>query len=664
MLWSQSASGEDSHKAKNKTYKKLVLAETMPGIILGNYLALYKDESARLTYDEAQALYKKGRFVPSTSSIPSYGISKAAIWAALIVENPTEEPISLVLSQRQPTNSIQVFSEDEDGLIQDMTRGSKEPQPENGVDYYLPTFELSVAPGRHEIFIRLSSLAPTLAFFAWDHASFDIARVRDLTLIGGIFGAIAVMVFFNLLVYLTSKQVDNLFYILYLMGFSIHQLYLTGFSASLLGSYNVLLIDHWLIFSGLSIFCALEFTKRFLNLKPSSLLIRIINVVRFLPILVSGLSLVNLHWAGRIGIPTVMISFSLIIYAGIRRSLEGYRPAYYFAMAWVIMFACGLMVTLTMLTILPINSWSLRVGPFGVLLEMVLLSLAIGEKVKVERDTHLRERDQHLLEQEEHFLDLSSQNRKIQHAFSQMQKVFFPHQVHLIEGGVDLENTMPTGKGEACVICFDIIGSSKIQHEKTKEFFSNVFRRCNDIMMEGYKGEELISSAYRIKEMGDGFLCSVGYPFKSRSGHMSMDALKLAYRYFEAFSEGVKAFGYRDPIHCCIGIALDNISGFFPEVGTKEYDLYGRGIVLATRYENMRKTLFANPCPTSVLIIHERVYLSLSEFGQKRFVMVDLRQHGLEVRDDPDAKHVYFCVLDPNVKVSLDLELESYLNVG
>jgi class 3 adenylate cyclase len=234
----------------------------------------------------------------------------------------------------------------------------------------------------------------------------------------------------------------------------------------------------------------------------------------------------------------------------------------------------------------------------------------------------------------------------IRHAFKQLEKVFYPHQIEMIRKAKELEQTMPTVAGEACVICFDVIASSQIQHAHVKMFLRNVFARCNTVMVEGYNGIDMAARGYRIKEMGDGFLCSVGYPFQSSGKSIAKDALDLALRFHEVFREEVKQLEYNRPILCGLGIAHDAISGFYPESGAKEYDLYGRAIVLATRYEAMRKSLFSQDLDSSVLVLQERVWSSLKADDRRNFIEVNLEEQGLCVRDDPLATRLFYRCLD------------------
>ena len=110
-------------------------------------------------------------------------------------------------------------------------------------------------------------------------------------------------------------------------------------------------------------------------------------------------------------------------------------------------------------------------------------------------------------------------------------------------------------------------------------------------MMSGYSDNPLTANAFRIKEMGDGFLCTIGYPFSSTSENIYESTEELAERFISTFCQKLDDFGYSEPIYCGIGIAFGPVESFYPKSPPIEYDLFGHGIVLATRYEGMRKTL-------------------------------------------------------------------------
>lgn len=239
---------------------------------------------------------------------------------------------------------------------------------------------------------------------------------------------------------------------------------------------------------------------------------------------------------------------------------------------------------------------------------------------------------------------LASEAEKL-HSLEQLAKVFFPHQIAAIRQNRHLEETMPTIPGQGCVISFDIVASSRIKHIKAKEFFRKVFARCNQAIAEGYDGINLKSRAYRIKEMGDGFLCSIGYPFQSLTDNPAHDAVDLAKDFIRILAEESAMLHSTTPVACGIGIALGPMTGFFPESGTKEYDIFGQPIVLATRYESLRKSLFESDPSGSIIIIQELVYQSLDPSHREGFVVMNLKDSGFVVRDDPAATHLYYQIV-------------------
>jgi class 3 adenylate cyclase len=235
----------------------------------------------------------------------------------------------------------------------------------------------------------------------------------------------------------------------------------------------------------------------------------------------------------------------------------------------------------------------------------------------------------------------AQQKKENDHVLEQLQKIVYPHQLEKIRQGRTLEETMPTGKAEACVLAFDIIASSRIQHGKVKDFIEQAIELCVSTMYDRYDAKRLAADAYRIKVLGDGFLCSIGFPFPiPDGGSIDEAAVRLALRMVATFRQVVKEFNYHEPIYCAIGLAHGSIEAFYPMIGAKEYDLYGPAIVLATRYEQLRKQLFS-PEEAHYIILQELVYESLTPELQAEFSCIDLKSRQLRVRDDDSAQRVY-----------------------
>lgn len=230
------------------------------------------------------------------------------------------------------------------------------------------------------------------------------------------------------------------------------------------------------------------------------------------------------------------------------------------------------------------------------------------------------------------------------HAYNEMKKMLFPHQLELIQAGYALEETMPVGHAIACVLSFDIINSSKIVHEKFHEIKDEAFAECFDATMQGYAHSPLTSQAFWLKDVGDGFFCSVGFPFPhSGSGTTAEISVKLAEKFCDIFADKIQKLSYFRPIHCAVGIGFGEIEGYFSNHQVTRYDLNGRAIILATRYESLRKVMFEDSeISDNLIILPEKVYANLSETSRQKFIQWDARAVNHSIRDDASATLAFY----------------------
>lgn len=244
--------------------------------------------------------------------------------------------------------------------------------------------------------------------------------------------------------------------------------------------------------------------------------------------------------------------------------------------------------------------------------------------------------------------DIHAEKNRTQHAYDQMEKVFYPHQLQIIQSGKSLSESLPVGTGYACVLALDLIGSTSFRHVRKKEIIREFLTECSEMMAQAYQSEPLASEGFRIKETGDGFLCSVGYPFPTPGNEdKSIVALRLAYRFIAALSKRVADFEKDNRIYCCVGIAHGPVEGFFTLANPIQYETYGQGVVLATRYEQMRKQLFeAEKVKSSLIILQEDVFYSLPKREREAFQEIKLSAAKVMVRDDPGAQHIYVLKAD------------------
>ncbi len=438
-----------------------------------------------------------------------------------------------------------------------------------------------------------------------------------------VYGVGSAFIFFNFTMYLLHRKPYFLYYVCY----SLTILYILAAGRGDIGIANGMV---WSLSLSLNCVFTILMSSSVLRLKEyHPVLLR--NAFIFWSIslvLMGGDYIVANSAVGYTGMLVGLMCYFICMYAAVRRMLVGYMPATFFAMGWGVL---GVGYALNLVAI--------YLGPLRGLVHSAYVAYAV-ESMLFAVALAYRTRDS----------EQKAVADKV-HALSQLQKVVYSHQMELIKHGVELEQTMPTTPSHGCVLSFDVIASSKIKHIKAKDFFRNFFARCSKIMNEGYDGKNLKARAYRIKEIGDGGLCSIGYPFASLTENPANEAVDLAKSIAQAIAEEAEMLHSEVPIACGFGIALDTLTGFYPESGTKEYDIFGLALVLATRYEAMRKTLFEAETGRSILIIQEVVYLSLDPSHRHGFVAMDLKELGIVVRDDPAAVRLYYQFLDQKTVV-------------
>jgi class 3 adenylate cyclase len=235
----------------------------------------------------------------------------------------------------------------------------------------------------------------------------------------------------------------------------------------------------------------------------------------------------------------------------------------------------------------------------------------------------------------------------ISHLSQELSKMVPIHVIERIQAGEQLESCMPVGEAEAVVLVFDIVGSSKLQSPEFRLALEACMGQLHERIHKGYNPDTLEACAYRLKEMGDGLICTVGFPYLlPEPKQMEEVAVELAEDLCLIFHRAMASYSPQQEIYCGIGLVKGKIEGFFPSSGPSIYDLRGYPIVLATRYEAMRNLVYKKNGRTgSVLFIHDNVYQKLLSRSKEKFQLWDTSIADQAIRDDKETKQAWFCVI-------------------
>ena len=541
-------------------------------------------------------------------------------WSKLTITNTSEQDQYLYLEHQQTlTAELKLYEDDKPP----QEIGYERNFASRAVKSAKPTFKVKFPPGEKTLYFSQKSKDQMwLHFKAWSSESFYQAQAFSNIINGGFIALAFGLALYNLLQFSISTKQSLFFYVSYLIFVAIGHMFLSGYLKQFIWHDHNYFSNHFGLLSiQLAFLSAYGFIYTFLDLKEK------------LPILSKGLYIfvafafvaMSTNIAGYYSITGalnlgILICGSLyMVVVSLILAIRGEREATFFSISWSFMFAGVVIVSLLYVGVLPAHPLIANANIIGTSLQTILLSFAIADQIK-QKQTKMKE--------------------DREHALSQLEKMVYPHQIQEIKEGGILEQTMPCESSEAIVLCFDIVNSTKLNPDWSKEFISEVLDSCQKLMEQDLNSKRPQLNAYRIKEMGDGFLCSIGFPFKLPPGTNQANlAIDLAMEFVNVFEKVAKTYPHMNNLLCSIGIAKDQIEGFFTVSEPRHYEMFGRGSVLATRYEGVRKN-FAISKHKHLITLQEGVFDDLDADRAKVFRMYNL--HRDVIRDDLSAKRFYY----------------------
>ena len=251
-------------------------------------------------------------------------------------------------------------------------------------------FPLSVSkPGSYQIYFRVQSEGTIqLPLTIWSDKAFkDVEQVR-LVVLGIFFGALAIMFLYNIFIAISVREVSYYFYIGYILSFIFLHASVYGVGFQYLWPEN----PEWnnkslLFFLGVTLFFGLQFVRRFLDLKcKSPLTYKLTNSLIAASVLcTAALFFLPYFILVRLMVLLCMVSIVFGLYSGVKMSINRYRPAFFFTVAWAA-FLVGALLYLSASLGLIGNRVLVEFAPqIGAVIEVLLLSLAFADKINQEK---------------------------------------------------------------------------------------------------------------------------------------------------------------------------------------------------------------------------------------------------------------------------------------
>jgi len=371
----------------------LQLNSTQHQYHLDEHIEYLEDKSGQLDITSIRQQPETAWKKPIDSDI-SFGFSDSAYWLRFSIE--ISEPQSWLLEIDSPLlDEISFYLYAGGELLQEVQTGDARPFVERPLKFREFIFPLRLPPSEQtNLYLRVkSSGSVQVPMHIWQEASFYQRDESETALLGLYCGAILVMLFYNLFIYLRVYEPAYIYYVLYVMMFGLFTVGLTGWGYKHLWPEAVNFQQY-----GLAIFIILggifvcRFIHHFLDLPHTAPRIGHLLTGAAVILLIDLLLLPLLSYQIVVQIALVMtMAISLIaLYTGVLLWQQGEIAARYFTIAWSAFLIAVLFATLEKFGVLPLWIWAEVLLPAGMALEVILLSLALAERINSEKQNRLQ----------------------------------------------------------------------------------------------------------------------------------------------------------------------------------------------------------------------------------------------------------------------------------
>ena len=313
--------------------------------------------------------------------------TNASYWIRFPVHhNPKTKKVWLLEFYDQSIDHLEAYIPRDDGSYEMRLMGDN--NPFEGRTFRHKNFEIMMDMKRDTVVyyyfkVRSHEFADIrMVFHSIDQ--FVYYALNEYFLYGTFYGMILIIALYNFLVYLAIREIKNIYYILYILSVALYAMSLDGIGFQYLWPHHPQWNDYAVGISLYSVILwALVFTRRFLSTKTK---LRFHDTaLKWMIVFRSALFLIELFFFPEFFSDRVIeiIPLSLIFYTGIRVWSRGYRPARFFVIAYGLLLFGFFLRTLVYFNVLPITIASHYSLHFSFVFEMLFLTFALGDRIRI-----------------------------------------------------------------------------------------------------------------------------------------------------------------------------------------------------------------------------------------------------------------------------------------
>ncbi|MBB6271356.1 signal transduction histidine kinase [Pedobacter cryoconitis] len=387
---------------------------------LGKSVGYLVDRQGVLNIAQVTEKDKQGRFLRADADILNFGNSKSAFWIKISYLNQTHRKAYLVLDA-SCIDDIDFYRPADSGKFVKIHTGSlapKNPEVIGSTNYIFTLSDSVYNSGVQTVYLRLKTnniLLVPLKITVSERLAGGLSLMERLESV--YIGILSALFFFNLFVFIRSKDKTYFYYSVYILSLFIYMVcYFRGYGYYLGDSFRIFINTYPYVFISLGSIAGIAFSCSFLNLSillPQSK--RIIQLLMVCWLLTMLICLMGYKSYSTALVQILAATTSLVVwFLGFIAYFKGYKPALYYIIAWAFVCLTSVWVVLSFANVFVYSELLMEIAPLGFIFELLMLSLALGDRLKDLNTGRLAIQSDRLRMQEENLYLIRTQKERLE----------------------------------------------------------------------------------------------------------------------------------------------------------------------------------------------------------------------------------------------------------
>ena len=359
-----------------------------------SFLEMLEDKDRSLTLSTIINSEKNLFFKPIDDNTVNLGYTRSAYWFRLKLFNKNRSKPTLLEIPWPHIDNLDVYmlsnknngDEEADDVFISYNSGRLIPYNKRGYEHRNFIFKLPNIPNGDELVIYMRVVSDeTIIFpvYLYDEMKFFKKDQSEEFIFGIYYGVVIIMFFYNLFIYLSLRDKNYFIYLFYVIALGLYQLSMNGIIYSYWPNYpawNKLFLP---LSSAILQFVLIILFKNLLNIEEKY------SWERKTLFTLSVLSFISIILVLTIDYATIIVPMNILgfiymitsILIVVRAVIHGNRTAIFFLITWITFLAGGIILTLRNFNIVPQNFLTTYSLQRGSTIEMLLLSLALTDRI-------------------------------------------------------------------------------------------------------------------------------------------------------------------------------------------------------------------------------------------------------------------------------------------